>query len=517
MYRKRFITIITVCFFLIMACSICKASAQEILPATDQGALDMELSVLDGKRAGVMTGTPQDQIVNNSVNNAVIEYYNNYTDLCIALKQGKIDCFVNNTIQFQFIGKEYPEFSYVNRVMTSFDNGAVFPLTNHGSELKNEFDSYLAEIEKDGTLDQLKEYWLNPNDWEPCEIPSKGEKGTLKLGTSTSMKPFSFIVNEKISGFDIAVVSEFCRRQGYGLQIEDCDLAGVLSGISTGKYDIGAGQIAWTQERSESVLYSDLYVSQKIVAFVRTADFQQSSDINTENTGLLAKIKKSYRKTFVDENRWKVILKGLLTTLIISIAGFILANLLGGIFCAMNLSPYRVWHVIADIYSRIMQGTPMIVILMILYYVVFGHSDYSGIVIAILGFGLADGAYLSQIFRQSISGVDRGQMEAALTLGMTKYQAFTGIVLPQAIRTMLPAYFSQFISLMKSTSIVGYIAVIDLTKAGDIIRSSTYEAFFPLLTSAAIYFVISSILLSLMKKIQAALAPKRRKAGGTND
>lgn len=165
----------------------------------------------------------------------------------------------------------------------------------------------------------------------------------------------------------------------------------------------------------------------------------------------------------------------------------------------MTLSGKKWLKILAEIYSRIMQGTPIIAILMILYYIIFGNSNISGTIVAIIGFGITSGAYLAQTFSGSISGIDKGQTEAALALGMTKRKAFMGIVMPQAIRRMLPGYFSQLISLIKGTSIVGYIAVVDLTKASDIIRSATFEAFFPILTSALIYFLISNLLLSVIR------------------
>ena len=151
----------------------------------------------------------------------------------------------------------------------------------------------------------------------------------------------------------------------------------------------------------------------------------------------------------------------------------------------------------------------MVVILMILYYVIFGKSDISGVWVAILAFGMTSGASLARQFFGAITGVDRGQTEAALAMGFTKPEAFLGIVFPQAARIALSGYFSEIIGLMKGTAIVGYIAVIDLTKSGDLIRSSTYDAFFPLLTVAVVYFLISFGLLSLLKRIRKMLEPKR--------
>ncbi len=353
------------------------------------------------------------------------------------------------------------------------------------------------------------------------------------MATPNTMKPFSFMVNDKNVGFDIAVAAGFCREYGYGLKIENVDFAGVLSGIETGRYDMAAGQISWTAERAEKVLYSDFYYTQELVPIVRSAEYDCSAlvtagadagetnagEMNAEGEEASAAAAKtaaakgtvwqSLRKTLLDENRWQTILRGLLVTAEITMGGFALANLLGAVFCAMAMSKRKGLRITAAVYSGLMQGLPIVVILMLLYYVVFAHSRMNNVVVAIIGFGLVFGAYMAQLFEGGIGGVEKGQWEASLAIGFTKRQTFFGIVLPQAVRTMLPGYFSNLISLMKGTAVVGYIAVADLTRAGDIIRSSTYEAFAPLIVIAAIYFAISCLLLALMKQLQKKLAPRR--------
>ena len=490
------------------------SNAAAIAKPDEKFALKMDVSVLNGKKAGCMVGTPMETMVKNFCPDSPISFFSNNADICLALREGKIDYLINNTTQFTFISKEYPEFSYIDQNLMEMHNGFIFKKNDKGARLRDQFNEYLDKIVADGRLDRYSKYWLVPNDWEGLDIPTDGPNGTIHMCTSTVMKPYSFIVDTKFAGFDIELAVDFCKEYGYALDLDDADFAGMLSGITTGKYDVAGGQIAWTKERDGNVYYSNTYTVQESVAIVRTADFVEgAAEVNAdEEPTFFESIANSFNKTFVVEDRWQIILKGLCATLVISFFGFVLANIFGAIFCAFTLSKSNVLQTIADIYSRIMQGTPIVVILMILYYVIFGNTDISGIVISIFGFGLSTGAYLSQIFSSSIRSVSVGQTEAALTLGLTKFQAFTGIVLPQAMRSMLSPYFSQFITLMKGTSIVGYIAVTDITKASDIIRSSTYDAFFPLIATAAIYFIISCLLLSLLKRIQKSLAPKRRGA-----
>ena len=487
---------------------------------------------LNGKRAGVMTGTPQDDMVKSSVENAELLYFNNFTDMALALDSGKIDFFVNNSVSYRMFKETYPDFIYINSVVRSYDMGAIFPQTDKGQALCDEFNAYIAKIDADGTLDELKEYWLNPNDWEACDIPASGENGILQFGTCTSNKPYAMVIDGGYGGFDVAVVAGFCRENGYGMQVSDTDFSGFLSGIASGKLDIAAGQISWTAERAESVLYSDFYCQQEIVPIIKASNFGIDTRVETDGeaqvdtgntaqpqatktTGFWESVKNSFYRTMIAEHRYREILKGLLMTIIITLGSFALANVFGIISCDFALSKSRILQAMADIYSRLMQGLPAVVILMILYYIIFRKAHVSGAFVAIVGFGLIGGAYLAQLFEGGVRGVDAGQWEAGMALGLDGKKTFFGIILPQVVRSILPGYFSQLISIMKGTAIVGYIAVTDLTKAGDIIRGATFEAFFPLMIVAIIYFAIAGILLSILKLWQKSLEPKR--ATGTQE
>ncbi|MCQ2771444.1 MAG: amino acid ABC transporter permease, partial [Clostridia bacterium] len=250
--------------------------------------------------------------------------------------------------------------------------------------------------------------------------------------------------------------------------------------------------------------------TQELGFVVRTDDLAyKDEDVTVDEETFWESIKDSFHKTFVEQKRWQLILSGLLSTLIITVFGFILANVLGAAACAMAMAKSKILKAIASAYSSIMQGTPMVVVLLILYYVIFGHSSLSGTIVAIIGFGLVTGAYMAQLFQGALQGVDKGQIEASLALGFSKAKTFRYIIFPQALRSAITGYFSQIISLLKSTAIVGYIAVNDLTKVGDIIRSSTYESLFPLLSIAIIYFLVAALLLFILRRCLSALAYKR--------
>ncbi len=525
--------------FLRLACALLAALVLAApLPArAEQPGEGDKVASLAGKTAGVMAGTPQDEIVQASVEGADILYFNSLTDLVLALQSHKIDFFVLSSVNYYALAADYPDLGYIDQELKSYDVGTIFPPNEHGEELRSQFNEYVAAITESGELEHLQDYWLMPSDWDNVDIPSSGDNGTLHMATSNTLKPFSMELNGRNAGFDIAVVAGFCQAYGYGLQIDNVEFSGALTGITTGMYDLAAGQISWTAERAQSVLFSDFYYTQKIVPIVRAADFADGEVITSAATGEMdgdttaagtsasaganagaASTDKglltSIRRTLVDQDRWKSILSGLGTTLVITLAGFALANVLGAALCAMSLSNSRALRTVARAYCGLMQGIPIVVVLMVLYYVVLAGAKLNNVVVASLGFGMVFAANMAQLFEGGIRGVDAGQWEAALASGLTARQAFLGIIVPQAARTSLPAYFTNLISLMKGTAVVGYIAVADLTRAGDVIRSSTYEAFVPIITVAIIYLAITCLMLGCMALVRRALTkPRSRKAG----
>jgi polar amino acid transport system substrate-binding protein len=227
----------------------------------------------------------------------------------------------------------------------------------------------------------------------------------------------------------------------------------------------------------------------------------------------------SFTRTFLLENRWRLVLSGLRVTVVISLFSLIFGTVLGALVCAMrrgkievyNIKLYKVTSAIAKIFIRVVQGMPIIVMLMMLYYVVFARVDIDAMVVAVIGFSMNFAAYTSEMFRTGIDTVDKGQQEAAAASGFSKFRTFTLIVLPQAARHVIPVFKGEFVSMVKMTSVVGYIAIQDLTKVSDIIRSRTYEAFFPLIATAVIYFAVTYLFILILNSVEFKIDPKSRK------
>lgn len=210
-------------------------------------------------------------------------------------------------------------------------------------------------------------------------------------------------------------------------------------------------------------------------------------------------------------DRYLLILDGLKTTLIIATGAAIIGVFLGTILALMRLSHVKLgkkWYILRSIsgaYVNVVRGTPMVVQLMMMYYVILSSTSLSKTTISILSFGLNSGAYVSEMIRGGILAVDKGQEEAGRSLGLSRGLTMRHIILPQSIRIAIPSLFNEFIMLLKETSIVGFIGLMDLTKASDFIRSRTYSAFFPLLIVAVIYLMIVTVLTAFFTRLERRL------------
>ena len=222
-----------------------------------------------------------------------------------------------------------------------------------------------------------------------------------------------------------------------------------------------------------------------------------------------------FYQNFIKDDRWKYLTDGLLTTLVITLFAVLIGILLGFLVAVIR-STYektgklKILNFICNVYLTIIRGTPVVVQLLITYFVIFAAFDINKVLVAILAFGINSGAYVAEIIRGGILSIDNGQFEAGRSLGFNYPQTMIYIILPQVFKNVLPALANEFIVLLKETSVAGYIALQDLTKGGDIIRSQTYSATMPLLAVAAIYLVLVMIFTYLVKCLERRLRNSER-------
>ncbi len=222
-----------------------------------------------------------------------------------------------------------------------------------------------------------------------------------------------------------------------------------------------------------------------------------------------ASFAESFEKNLIRQDRWLSLLRGLGMTVELTVGAILLGTVLGILLCLMKLSSVKPLSAFAKGYIRVFRGTPLVVQLLIIYFGVFGSIQALRFVpkevAAIVAFGLNSGAYIAELLRGGIVSVDQGQVEAGRSLGLSSWQTMRYIVLPQGIKIAFPTYTQEFIVLIKETAIAGYIALEDLTKKGDIIRSRTFSPWLPLLTVAVIYLVITTALEIIFGRVERRL------------
>ena len=218
----------------------------------------------------------------------------------------------------------------------------------------------------------------------------------------------------------------------------------------------------------------------------------------------------SFYQNFIEDDRWKYITDGLFNTLRITFFAVLIGIFLGFLIAVVR-STYDKTHklgvlnALCKVYLTVIRGTPVLVQLLIIYFVVFGSVKIDKTLVAVIAFGINSGAYVAEIVRSGIMSIDQGQTEAGRSLGFNYPQTMFYIVMPQAFKNVLPALGNEFIGLLKETSVAGYIAIQDLTKGADIIRSRTYSAFMPLIAAALIYLVLVMVFTFFVQKLERRL------------
>lgn len=220
--------------------------------------------------------------------------------------------------------------------------------------------------------------------------------------------------------------------------------------------------------------------------------------------------KDKFYLNFIKDDRWHYITRGLGTTIKITVMAVLLGIVIGFVVAIIRSThdktgKLKLPNLICRLYLTVIRGTPVVVQLLIIYFVVFASVDVEKLFVAVVAFGINSGAYVAEIVRGGIMSIDKGQMEAGRSLGFNYTQTMIYIIIPQAFKNVLPALGNELIVLLKETSVSGYIAMEDLTKGGDIIRSQTYDAMMPLLAVAVIYLVIVVFFEFLVGKLERRL------------
>jgi len=467
---------------------------------------------LKDKRIGVLVGSAHDTYATKNYPDATILQYKSPADVALAVKTGKVDAALFDAEPLREIMRQDDSLGLLGDSLFDFDVGVGFNKDNQ--PLRDQFNRFLAEIKQNGVYGDMVRRWMEQRDTRMPVIENAKSNGVLVVGTSDVGLPFTAVKDNRLVGFDIELCERFAASLGKEVKFSNMDFGSLIAAVSTGKVDLIASSIYVTEERKKQIDFSDPYYEMGTNVFAlkkNIAAFDDSGEAKGRSMPLLTRIANSFYSNIILENRYLLIWDGLKTTVIISIFSTFFGTLLGALICFMRMSKRTVLNLPARLYINILRGMPVLVLLMLIFYVVFASVDINPVLVAIIAFGMNFAAYVSEIFRSGIEGIDKGQTEAGIAMGFTQFKTFVYIVLPQTVHRILPVFKGEFISLVKMTSIVGYIAVQDLTKASDIIRSRTFDAFFPLVMVAILYFLIAWVLMLALEYLERMTDPKYKR------
>ncbi len=501
-----------VLYFFILSISVSISSC--FSDETDKGQKQLQetkLRTLDDirtKNIGVLLGSLQDEYVTQNFPNANIIRIDHSSDLAMSLQQGQCEAILLDNVTSSYLMKENGSFAYLDDSVTQ--NTFAVGFQSDKKFLQNKFNEFLKEIRNNGIYEKIYDRWIINSDTSVMpEIDNKGENGIIHMGTTGESIPFSFVKNNVIVGFDIELLYRFAAYMNMKLDIKIFNFGGMLAALISNKIDLGANSIMVTEERAKQILFSDGYFTTTSGMLALKSNLYNPGESKTDNKSFLDKFKESFVNNIVLEKRYILILDGLKVTFIITILAALFGTILGGFICAMRMSRRRILRLMSKGYIAFFRGIPQVVFLMLMFYVVMAPFKTDGVTVAVISFAMYFSAYVSEMFRTSIESIKKGQTEASLAMGFSKFCTFIYIIFPQAVQRVLPVYKGEFISLVKITAIVGYIAVLDLTKASDIIRSRTFDAFFPLIMVAVLYFLLAWGLTLILDYLEIKTAPKR--------
>lgn len=457
---------------------------------------------LRGAVIGVQLGTIGDTRVTpleSDGSGTRVERYNKTGDAIQALLQGKVDAVVVDEQPAKAFVAQNPTLRILPQAYGKEEY--AFCVAKEQPQLAQRINTAITQLRADGTLERIVNDHLQGG-MHVAYSPKNTSGPVLTIATNATFRPYEYYEGGNIVGIDIDIMRAIADQLGMQTEVEDMEFDAVITSVQTGKTDVGAAGLTVTPDRARNITFTIPYATTRQMIVVA-----QNGAAAVSGQGIGEK----FRANFITDSRYLYLVQGLGNTLLIAFFAMIISMLLGTCIAIVRFThdttgALGFFNALARLFLMVIRGTPTMVQLLIIYYVVFASADVSKVLVAIVAFGVNSSAYLAEVIRSGLVAVDRGQMEAGRSLGLTHTQTLTHILLPQAFRNVLPAMGNEFITMLKETSISGYIGLADLTKGSDIIRSLTYDAIMPLGVVALIYFILVAVLSSGVSRLEKHLA-----------
>ncbi len=483
--------------------------------AVDPGRLQIRsVEDLKTRRLGVLQGSAFDTFAQQNFPAADIRQFIGFADVLLAVETGAVDAAFTDIDALKEAQKLRPEFVAIGEPVFHSDVAAGF--RKDSGDLRAAFNAFLAQIQADGTQQDIMRRWTEESSTAMPDIRFTGTEQPLRIGNAILGLPQVAVQDNQLVGLDVEIATRFAQYLGRRPEWSTVDWSALIPSLVSGKTDVIISSMFVTPERRERIDFSEPYYRTANYAFTLRQNLAgQGTDATPPAPApesFWAGVARSFHSNIIREDRYLMLLDGLKVTMILSILSSLFGTVLGALICFMRMSKRTLLRIPAKIYIAIMRGIPVLVLLMLIFYVIFASVKISPVLVAVIAFGLNFAAYVAEIFRVGIQSIDRGQTEAGISMGFSKVATFRHIILPQTIQRILPVYKGEFISMVKMTSIVGYVAVQDLTKVSDIIRSRTFDAFFPLVMVAVLYFLLAWVLIQALEYLERKTDPVRRRS-----
>lgn len=451
---------------------------------------------------GVGTGSYSQVLAERELSKANILYYNSESLGYELVVSGKIDAFVfdrepmQKAIKAGLKGAKLLDDNLHEATKIAIGISKDPRLKN----IKKETNAIIKELENSGILEDMLKRWVDEGKEEIPHIDdAKNPTSELVVGTTGIIPPFTFFKGDELCGYDIELAKRIAQKLNAKLIFKVYDYEGIIAALTTNDIDLAIAVLNITDERKEAIDFSDELFENKITAMVKDRSHKTPA-----LKQFLSHAKEGFNKTFIREDRYKIFISGILCTLKITILSIIFGTILGFILFLICYNTGNIVNNVVKTVFWLLRRIPLVVLLMVFYYIIFSKLSLDSEIVATIVFTIIFGALTADLLINTIKNIDIGQSEAAYALGFSRQKTFFKILLPQTFPIMFPTYSNTIVELVRGTAVVGYVAVQDLTKVGDIVRSRTYDAFFPLIAVAIIYVFLAEFLIFVIDRARKA-------------
>ena len=439
---------------------------------------------LDGARVGVLTSMEHRRQLQDALPGSEFLHYEELPSLCLALRSGKIDALVCREPGLDVLLANNPAFTELPFATLPDSVAVAFQLSE--SEMAGRFNEFLHRIREDGTLAAMEANWFGPQAPRIFYHSHVHEGDPFRVGIDVGQSGLTVMEEGEETGFEPELMRRFADYLGCPVHFVEMTGTGMIPALMSGRVDALVDAITPTPERERSVLFSEPYYRGRLHVVVRVPESEVVHDRRS--------LRNILYENLIAEGRYLLILKGLWYTLLIMLCSLLLGSVLGAGLCWMLLYGPPVLRKFAHGYCDFIEGIPIVVLLLFMFYVVFASSTIAAVVVAVITYSLHFAAGACECFHNGLESVPHSQSEAGAALGFTEWGTLRYVTLPQAARQILLLFKGKAVALIENTSIVGFIAIQDLTKVTDIIRTQTYNSLIPLVVVGLLYFLLAKLI-----------------------